>query len=193
MTEFREELLEYLLAHSGAFVDIQHLHNKYCGEGNTFEEGDETKSRCRGNLNMALNDLVKMDWIAIYPTSGFSISHRRMHQEYPLREFTNDIPVQVRLNTYGEIEYKKLKIQSLPQEPTIKVGDNFTGNLSGGNMTGNQSDFSTHLPAETPQANTTKKASTIRKVVKWLLENLWKIILALIIAYLTYKLGFDKK
>ena len=46
MKDFRNELLEDLLAHSGEFIDIKYLTDKYCGEDNTFPPDDQSLIKC---------------------------------------------------------------------------------------------------------------------------------------------------
>lgn len=71
---------------------------------------------------------------------------------------------------------------------------NFTGNLNTGNENNQSLNLDAHLPAEVPSAKTTKSKilKAIQSIVTWTISNLWKIAIPLIVAYLTYRLGFKK-
>ena len=56
MIEFKNELLEMLLAISAQFVDIQDLIYKYCGAETTFEPDDQTLIKDRLNINLILHN-----------------------------------------------------------------------------------------------------------------------------------------
>ena len=134
MKDFRDELLELLLAHVGELNDITPLVDKYCGAGNEFEDGDQTKIKCRLNINLYLRELKEMGWINI--TSELSTGHHMNHQTGK-REFLLDYQVRARMTTKGEIEYKKSKQIDEPRvyhDNSIKVGRDLTGIASTGNV-----------------------------------------------------------
>lgn len=190
MKDFRDELLEALLANPVEVIDIKYLTDKYCGEDDTFEAGDETKSKCRLRINRILRELEKMEWINLQPQGGMSTAHAYNHA-LNKRQFLDYGPVKVRLTTKGEIEYKKSKLDTAPQKPSIHVGGDFKGVLTSGDAT-NPTYFEAHLPADTPQANINKPKSRIKSIGIWMLDNIWKIISGLLVAYIAYRLGFKK-
>jgi len=192
MAAFRDELLEYLLRNSGQFVDIKELVHKQCGEDQTFEQNDQTLPRCRLNVNLVLRELNEMGWINLTPTNGLSTGHHLNH-ETNRREFIFDVPVKARLTTKGEIEYKQL-IQPPPPPAghTVVIGGNSTGDILLHSQKSTTSLDFDHRPAETPQANTTNKKNIWASIGKWMLDNIWKIVVGVAIAFIAYKLGFKK-
>jgi hypothetical protein len=190
MKEFRKELLELLISHSGEFVDITHLTNKYCGE-NYFDT--EEKCNCRLNVNTILRELALMNWINLSPKSGISTMYSR-NQETGIDEFTNDNPVKARLTTHGELEYKKSKQDTTPHVQNVQnIGTNY-GNAS---QSSNSSD--TFLQAFQPTINppivpTTEatKQCTITSAGKWILKNIIVVIIVTVIsAFIIYRLGWN--
>lgn len=136
MKDFRDELLEDLLAHSGEFIDIKYLTDKYCGEDTTFAPDDQSLIKCRLNINLVLRELVEMKWILLQPQWGLSASHKLNH-DTNRRYFTHEQLVKARLTTLGEVEYKKSKQLSNPQtyhDNSIHIGRDLTGVANTGNV-----------------------------------------------------------
>ena len=182
MKDFRDELLELLLANVGEFIDIQPLVDKYCGKGNTFDEGDETKVKCRLNINLHLRELKEMGWILMTTQGGLGTGHSFNHA-LGKRQFILDNQVKVRMTTKGEIEYKKAKHDPQPSYQATFTAP-FTGNFSQGNPGNIQQTF-----------NEPKKSEK----AKWLTFNFWweetlkhwyKLVLAAIGVVLLSWLGF---
>ena len=190
MKDFRNELLELLLSHSTEFVDINHLTDKFCGEGSIYTE---EKSKSRLKVNLILRELAKMDWINLYPTGGLSTAHS-FNQNSGQREFLHDQPVKARLTTHGEVEYKKSKQDTTPQVQNVQnIGTNY-GNAS---QSHNSSD--TFLQAFQPTINPPTAPTTpatkdgiISSVGKWIFKNIIVVIIVTIIsAFIIYKLGWN--
>lgn len=170
MKDFRDELLEFLFVHSSENMDIKPLTDKYCGEDTTFDTYDETKPKCRLRINTVLRELKDMGWITLYPQGGMSTAHG-YNQELNKRQFIMDETVRVRMTMTGEIEYKKLKQEPIPQvynDNSIKVAGNLSGNANTGHIEGN-------LKQGTSDG---KEDKTINK--KNYRLNKWMIVLAII-------------
>jgi len=190
MKDFRDELLKLLLDNVGEFVDITHLVDKYCGEGNTFDDGDETKVRCRLNINLHLRELKELGWIN--STGELSTGHHMNHQ-IGKREFILDHRVKARMTTKGELEYKALTKQETPVVTNIQnIGTNSGVAIQ-------SSDFSeaNFLPItnpiitpSVPENKTAGKISLWRKVKK----EIWVIFIGVVImvvgTYIVWKLGW---
>ena len=185
MKEFRDELLEELLAKSGEFIDIEHLLIKYCGEDRTFEPNDQTLIKCRLKMNLVLAELKKMEWILLDPQWGFSSSHK-LDQYSNRRYYTLEMPVRVRLTTHGEIEYKKSKQSSQPQtyhDNSIHVGRDITGIANTGTV---HNDIINNAE-DTEAKSINKKSLTVKK---------WVLILTavgIIVAIVLYLLSQAQK
>lgn len=134
MRDFRNELLEDLLANSGEFIEIKYLTDKYCGTQTEFDPHDTDISQCRLSINRVLRELKEMKWIDLYPSGGMSTAHS-VNQAMGKRQFINDIPVKVRMTTQGEIKYKKTRQK---QQPTYQATFHapFTGNFNQGDSEG---------------------------------------------------------
>ena len=185
MKDFRNELLEDLLAHSGEFIDIKYLTDKYCGEDNTFPPDDQSLIKCRLNVNLILRELTEMKWILLQPQWGLSSSHMLNH-DTNRRYFTHEQPVKARLTTLGEVEYKKSK-QSTHQQTyhdnSIHIGRDLTGVASTG-------DIGRDLTNNTED----KESKFINK--KSLTVNKWVLILTavgIIVAIVLYLLSQPQK
>lgn len=192
MKDFRDDLLKLLLDHVGEFVDIAPLVDKYCGEGNTFDDGDNTKVKCRLNVNLHLRELKELGWINMTTQGGLSTSHR-MNHDIGKREFTLNYPVKIRMTTKGELEYKALTKQNT--QPVTNI-QNF-GNNSGIAIQGSDFSEADFLPKikptitpSVPDQNTAGKISLWRKVKK----EVWAIIIGVLIivigGYILWKLGW---
>ncbi len=190
MQEFKKELLDLLLSHSGEFVDITHLTNKYCGENDFYTE---EKCNCRLNINTILRELALMNWINLSPKSGISTMYSR-NQETGIDEFINNNPVKARLTTPGEVGYKNSKQDITPHVQNVQnIGTNY-GNAS---QSSNSSD--TFLQAFQPTINppivpTTPatKDGIMTSIGKWIFKNIIVVIIVTIIsAYIIYKLGWN--
>lgn len=138
MSAFRNELLEMLLAHSGQFIDIQDLINKYCGSDTTFAPEDHTLIRCRLHLNLILRELKNMEWILLSPQWGMSSAHMLNH-ETGRRYFIHDQRVQARLTTKGELEYKQSKYMEQVKGQSVTVTGDNKGQIVLGGDNANQS------------------------------------------------------
>jgi len=185
MKDFRNELLEDLLTHSGEFIDIKYLLDKYCGEDNTFEPTDQSLIKCRLNINLVLRELKEMKWILLQPQWGLSSSHMLDHSTNR-RYFTHEQSVKARLTTHGEIEYKKSKQisqASVIHDNSIHIGRDLTGIASIGDsnvaLTNNAEDL------ESKSIN--KKNFTLNKWVVGLAA------LAIIVAVVIYLLQQGQK
>ena len=174
MKDFRDELLEVLVAKPAEFIDIKYLTDKYCGEDNTFEVGDETKSRSRLRANMILRELKEMGWINMQPQGGMSTASGYNHA-LNKRQFLMDEPVRARLTTHGEIEYKRFKKGDEPQPKGI----NITGDVIG-SMVGSQSLEQAFISPTTQKTNNNKPHNPPKR--SWLEITAWitGIIAALI-------------
>ena len=190
MKDFRNDLLEELLLHSGEFIEISPLVIKHCGENRGFVDHNDPLVKCRLQINLVLSELKNMDWINLNPSSGISSSHSLNHNTQ-LREFTFNIPVKVRLTTKGEIEYKRSKQDAGQSKPNIQVGDNFKGILTGGDSQ-HSTYLEPHLPKETPPAKAGKTKNIIVSILKWTWDNIWKIAVAVIAGYILFRMGWKK-
>jgi hypothetical protein len=182
MKIFRDQLLELLLANVGEFVDLTTLIDKHCGVGNTFDNDDDTKIKCRLNVNLHLRELRDLGWINLNPQNGLSTSHS-MNHEVGKRQFTLDYPVKARMTTKGEFEYKRTKRES--ETSNIQnIGVNY-------GIAAQVSQLMT-----TPQIIKTTEEShkgTLTSIGKWMLNNIVAVIIAgLILAFIIYKLGWNK-
>lgn len=190
MNQFRDELLEYVLIHSGEIVDIKFLTDKYCGESNVFDYGDESISRCRLSINRVLAELMDMGWVNVLPTHGMSTIHSLNHQ-LNKRQYTMDYPLKVRMTTKGELEYKKSKNEDVNQNNSINIGGDFIGNANTG-ISNTQSSRVANLATPIPD----KKHKTIMNILsivsKWIFDNFIKIIVGVMSAYIIYRMGFKK-
>ena len=138
----------------------------------------------RQQVSRLLYSLKEDDFIWHDDISSLS---RRMAGEY-----ADHLPINVRITYKGVDEYLRLRKQyGVDKEPvTIHIGGDVHGSV-----VGSQSSFvATHLPAETPKAKTInsriKKAA--QSIGKFILENILKIIVGIVTAYLVIKLGFKK-
>ena len=169
MKDFRDELLELLLANVGEFIDIQPMVDKYCGEGNIFDNGDDTKIKCRLNINLHLRELKEMGWINMTTQGGLSTGHS-FNQDIGKRQFIIDHQVKVRMTTKGEIEYKKSKQIGEPRiyhDNSINVGRDLMGSANTGTISGNL----INNPEDIESKSVNKKS---------LLVNKWVLILTAI-------------
>lgn len=193
MKDFRDELLKLLLDNVGEFVDITHLVDKYCGEGNTFDDGDDTKIKCRLNINLHLRELKDLGWINMTTQGGLSASHK-MNHDIGKRQFTLDYPVKVRMTTNGEIGYKAMIKQETPSVTNIQ-----TIGVSNG-IAAQQFDLKNLDAAFQPTTNPpivqnteAAKHGIITSIGKWILNHIVAVIIAgLILAFIIYKLGWNK-
>lgn len=182
MKEFRDELLELLLKNSGEFISIKKLTDKYCGEDGLCSEEMLSK---RLNVNLILRELVTMNWIDLAPRGGLSTTHT-YNSNTRQQEFINDKPVRARLNTYGEIEYKKSQYLGIPQVQNVQnIGANYgianqLPELKDSQININQSQGENH-----PKQNLTMS------LWKWLFKHVIEIVIGLIAAFLIYKLGWN--
>ncbi len=124
MTDFRNEVLEYLLANSGTLISIHEIIEKHFEIIGSFPEGDNTMPNSLVKANQILRELEKMEWINLYPQGGIQSGHMRI-QGTMFRHFNMYIPVKARMTLTEEIEYKKMKQIELPKSQSINVlGDN---------------------------------------------------------------------
>ena len=185
MKDFRDDLLELLIANVGEFIDIQPLVDKYCGEGNIFDNHDDTKIKCRLNINLHLRELKEMGWINMTSQGGLSTAHSFNH-DIGKRQFILDHQVKVRMTTKGEIEYKKSKQIDEPRiyhDNSITVGRDLTGIASTGNVSGDLTNNADD-----------KESKSINK--KSLSVNRWVLILTAVgiaVAIILYLLSQGQK
>lgn len=185
MKDFRNELLEDLLAHSGEFIDIKYLTDKYCGQEDTFHYQDETIVRCRLKLNLVLRELKDMGWIMLYPQGGMSTAHT-YNRELDKRQFIIDEPLKARMTTQGEIEYKKSKQIPLPQTYNDN-SINVAGDVSGVVTRGDNNNLSVNHEKKSEKP----KWLTLNFYWEELIKHWYKIILLAIGAYLLSWLRFN--
>lgn len=193
MRDFRNELLEELLTHSGGFIDIGHLLNKFGGDDNMFDPNDQTLIKCRLKINLVLSELKDMKWILIDPRWGFSSSHK-LDPYSNRRYFTYEQPVRARLTTLGEVEYKKSKQEQPKPTNEIKIGDGFSGVLVH-NSDLSETDFRPITNPTTVQNIEAPSTGTKTSIGKFIMNNIiWvtitTIIGGLIVGFLIYKFGW---
>lgn len=169
MKDFRNDLLELLLEHSGEYVDIMPLIEKHFGDIYTFEQENDYAPKSRGKINDLLRELTEMKWINTIPPGGLSRSHH-MNQQTMKREFIFDYSVKAKMTTKGEIEYKKAKKEEEPANPSIHVGGNFAGVLNTGEIKDSQVSVSLSNKEDKPEASNQippkKRSSTLSMWVK---------------------------
>ncbi len=99
------------------------------------------------------------------------------------------------LNSGGKIrstwKFEQERQNKLENKQSVQIGE-LKGNYVGGDMINSSQDFSTHLPAETPQPKQNKMMIAITAVGKFIITSGWKIAIGLIVIYIAYKLGFSK-
>ena len=170
--------------HTSDFTDITFLTEKYGATGD-FDGNDDTIVKNRLNINLVLRELKDMGWINLAPQNGLATGHMR-NQVTNKREFILDAPVKARLTTKGEMEYKQSKQSA---ETTKGHSVNIGGDSHAPIMV--NSDGSFQVLNQHPKEET-KKDSGIKKFGKWILENIWKIAIGVLIAYICVKLGIKK-
>ncbi len=191
MKEFRDDLLELLLAHVGEYIDITPLIDKYCGYGDEFESGDETKINCRLNINLHLRELKEMGWVN---TTGELNTGHHMNHQTGKREFILDYPVKVRMTMKGELKYKALTKQKNPTVTNIQhIGINSGAAIQGSTLF--ETDFQHSTNPTTVQNIETPSTGTKTSLGKFIINNIvWVIITTviggLIVGFLLYKFGW---
>lgn len=191
MNDFKIELLEFLINNPGQTIDIRLLAEKYCGIESYFDlEEQQQKVRCRQSINEVLIDLAKTNWIALNPSSGLSTGtghNASMNKRY----FLLDNPVQVRLTTKGEMEYKQLRKIDEPKGHTFNISE-VSGNIMIATDHANQTTAFEKKSSEniTPKENKFVKA--LVKIMTWLWDNVIKILVSVIAGYILYKMGWKK-
>jgi len=188
MKNFRDELLQVLFDHAGDWIDLTQLVAKYCGEGNTFDNGDETKIKCRLNINLDLIELrEKMEWINLSPQNGLSAAHKFNH-DIGKREFILDYPVKARMTHRGQVEYKKSKESDIKHN--VHIGGDFTGVLLQNSDVSN-TNFRPEINPANKQNIADKNMSLWAKFKKLIFRNIEVIIglvvAGLLVAYLAYR------
>jgi hypothetical protein len=192
MKDFRDDLLEQLLEHSGEYVDIMPIVEKHFGEIKTFESDDDTVPRNRLKINEILRELAQMNWIKVTPQNGFSNGHHMNHQIMK-REYILDHPVKARMTTQGEIEYKKVKREQ-EQKLSIHVSGDIVGSIVGSHA--HDLDFRPKINPTIPAVAEPNKAGQKISLGKWIIKHIVPIIITicsgLLIAYLAYRFGWNK-
>lgn len=188
MREFRNDLLDMLLA-EGGFVDIKPLVNKYCGEENYFEDGDNTKVSCRLNINLVLRELKEMNWIN---TTGDLSTGHHMNHEIGKREFILDYPVKARMTTTGEMEYNKIKKEQVKEKPSIQIGEGFSGVFIQDSdlrdsMIGNKVTHTHNI-----KSNTNPITGFSKFIANPLVKFILAIVAGLVIAYFVFLFKWNK-
>jgi hypothetical protein len=191
MKEFRNELLELLLASVGDFIDITDLLNKYCGIDNDFESDDETKIQRRLKINLHFRELKEMGWIIT--TGELSTAHHMNHQSGK-REFSLDQKVKARMTTKGELEYNGFKKQEKTDTSQVTIGHQFSGVFINASDL-YETDFRPILNSTTTYNSELSGTRPKTSLWKFILNNIiWVIITTviggLIVGYLLYKLGW---
>jgi hypothetical protein len=190
MKAFRDELLELLVDNVGEFIEVSPLVDKYCGQGSTFDDGDETKIRCRQAINLHLRELKDLGWINLTPQNGLSTAHS-MNHDIGKRQFSLDYAINARMTTKGEIEYKKSKQEQAPTN-TQNIGVNYGIASQSSDLRDLQAAFQPITTPHTVQNIATPKQGIMTSIGKWILDNIIGVIIAgLILGFIIYKLGWS--
>lgn len=191
MNEFKIALLDFLCNNPSQTISIKHLTDLYCGEQTHFslDEQDE-RINCRKELNNVLRDLQKMGWITFSPIGGLNTGTG--YDEFTKKRcFIINEPVLARITTKGEIEYKQWKKVDEPIAHVFNL-NNISGKVAIATDNSKQDISISDKSDRTSEIQKVTLKKFVTATIKWIADNIVKILVALVATYIAYKLGWKK-